>query len=232
MALDTNLVAYYKFDENTGTSVGDSVGTKTGTFNGSGTKWATGKINSGGNFVQASSHYVNIPGFNNIMNYAAMSMSVWGKFTSFPSDSRVCGNSDTGANNGGIMLSVSNTQGKFYFTVGNGTARGQANFSGITTATWYHMVGTYDGANVKLYINNVIGTSATLTGSINAVATDLNIGRQPAYGGVDYVNGVIDEVGIWNRALTSAEVGELYNSGAGFQYPFTATANTTNFFSL
>jgi len=37
-------------------------------------------------------------------------------------------------------------------------------------------------------------------------------------------DGVIDELGIWDRVLSASEVTELYNSGSGFQYPFTEGA--------
>jgi hypothetical protein len=40
--------------------------------------------------------------------------------------------------------------------------------------------------------------------------------------------GDIDEVGIWSRVLTSTEVTQLYNGGAGLQYPFT-NGNNRNF---
>jgi len=40
--------------------------------------------------------------------------------------------------------------------------------------------------------------------------------------------GTIDEVGVWNRVLTSSEVASLYNTGTGFQYPFTATTTTVS----
>src|SRR5262249_31508245 len=38
-----------------------------------------------------------------------------------------------------------------------------------------------------------------------------------------YFNGAIDEIGVWNRALTSTEITNLYNSGAGLAYPLTAS---------
>ena len=46
------------------------------------------------------------------------------------------------------------------------------------------------------------------------------MGRQ-AGGAPFYVDGIIDEVGIWARSLSDAEVTQLYNAGAGLTYPFT-----------
>lgn len=224
MALTTSLISYYKFDENSGTTVGDSVGTNTGTYNGSGTAWTTGIINSGGNFVQANSNSVHIPGFNNIITYSAISVQAWVKFASFPSDSRIVANSHTDSDSKGIQLYTANSGGiqRLRFDVGLGSPiRGESTGGGISTGTMYHVIGVYDGATVTIYINNVQGSSNSGSGTITASALDLWISGNPAYSG-DYVNGVIDEVAIWNRALTSTEVSQLYNSGAGLQYPFTS----------
>jgi len=40
------------------------------------------------------------------------------------------------------------------------------------------------------------------------------------HGGGDYMDGLVDEVGIWNKVLTSGEITDLYNSGSGLAYPF------------
>src|SRR5579872_1355940 len=51
MSLITNIVSYYNFDENSGTTVNDKAGSNNGTWGGTtGSQWTTGKINSGGNF--------------------------------------------------------------------------------------------------------------------------------------------------------------------------------------
>jgi len=85
--------------------------------------------------------------------------------------------------------------------------------------TWYHLVYTYDGTNVYGYINGTgVGTSTPASGngtnnnnadrfSILAYDTGQAIGN--------YFSGLVDEAGVWNRALTQTEVTDLYNSGAG-----------------
>ncbi len=90
------------------------------------------------------------------------------------------------------------------------------------TAGWIHLAFTYDGSGsnvgLQLYVNGT--TPATITsgsGSVSDITTpgiELSIGARNVDGG-GKVAGNIDIVGIWNRVLTSAEVAELYNSGAG-----------------
>jgi hypothetical protein len=67
---------------------------------------------------------------------------------------------------------------------------------------------------------------------MNVSGTDGNfIGNYNNYDSNWGFDGMIDEIGVWSRALTSGEVTQLYNSGAGLQYPFTSN-NTSAFFNL
>ncbi|NTW31039.1 MAG: LamG domain-containing protein, partial [Bacteroidetes bacterium] len=92
---------------------------------------------------------------------------------------------------------------------------------GITN--WHHVVWTYAGngtSNLKLYIDG------SLVSQCNPSDGGSGWGVYPAsnrgFIGMDNTNtpGYFDEVGFWSRALTAAEVTSLYNSGAGWQYPF------------
>jgi hypothetical protein len=88
--------------------------------------------------------------------------------------------------------------------------------AGLTQNTWYHAVVTYDGTTTKLYLNGAAPVTSTET--INTTHTDyLSLGYGPLYG---YIAGLIDEVDMWDRALTAGEVSELYNGSTGKYYPF------------
>jgi hypothetical protein len=106
----------------------------------------------------------------------------------------------------------------------------------MTTATWYHVVGTFDGGtgNLKIYINGTLENTepSALTGVFNSTA-QFQIGHIQEFGGGagGYFDGIIDEFGVWSRALSGAEVTELYNSGSGLAYPFAST-NTGAFLSF
>jgi len=79
----------------------------------------------------------------------------------------------------------------------------------IPLNTWTHLATTYDGANLRYYVNGVlIGTTAG-TGSINVANGALRIGGNnsaPAGQG-EFFRGLIDEVRVYNRALSAAEIG-------------------------
>lgn len=77
--------------------------------------------------------------------------------------------------------------------------------------TWHHIVGTYSGDTMKVYHDNVVSVFCLVSGPIdNCLGGNLNIGRSAAQF-TDYFMGSIDDVRIYNRALSAAEVAQLYN---------------------
>lgn len=81
----------------------------------------------------------------------------------------------------------------------------------LTTNTWYHVVTTYDGTTRSIYLNGVLKASDTNQGPNNATAAEFHIGKTCC---AEYFTGLIDDVAIYNRAVTAAEVLELTNNSA------------------
>ena len=112
--------------------------------------------------------------------------------------------------------------GNFRTIIGNGTtsvAREATTFGAPTTATWYMVTAwktaaTSPANSTSIAINAGTADSSALTGTV-AEATIFRIGSRS---GADFMNGRIDQVGFWKRALTSAERTQLYNGGAGLSY--------------
>ena len=82
----------------------------------------------------------------------------------------------------------------------------------LSNATWYHLATVHDGTSATLYLNG----SSLGTQTVNAVGSTsgntFNIGRYST--GSYYWNGYLDEVALFNRALTSSEVSNIYSSKA------------------
>src|SRR5581483_11362428 len=70
--------------------------------------------------------------------------------------------------------------------------------------TWTHLAGTYDGTTLRLYVNGTQVGTAAKTGGIAVSTNPLQIGGDSIYG--QYFSGVIDEVRIYNRALSVTEI--------------------------
>ena len=74
----------------------------------------------------------------------------------------------------------------------------------IALNTWTHLAASYDGAAFRLYVNGSQVTSRAVSGSVATSTSPLRLGGNTIWG--EYFAGVIDEVRIYNRALSAAEV--------------------------
>ena len=104
------------------------------------------------------------------------------------------------------------TDEKIYWTC-NGLSDTQVvSTTTLSAGSWYHVAGVYDGSNIKLYINGVEEDSDSSTGSIDNDDVSFTIGAREA--GMDrHFNGKIGQSAIWNKALSSTEVGAIYTLG-------------------
>ena len=82
----------------------------------------------------------------------------------------------------------------------------------INDGEWYHIAGTYDGSDMRVYINGAETNSTGKSGSLDGYgAIGLRIGTQVGSG--RYFDGVIDDVRVYNRVLSAEEISRLYELG-------------------
>jgi Concanavalin A-like lectin/glucanases superfamily/Secretion system C-terminal sorting domain len=87
----------------------------------------------------------------------------------------------------------------------------QANSS--NGGVWEHFVIVADGVECKVYKNGVfLFTSTTPTINMGNSVGNLTIGSGGGWGTTKWMDGILDDIGIWNRALTQAEITDLYNN--------------------
>jgi N,N-dimethylformamidase beta subunit-like protein/uncharacterized protein DUF4082/concanavalin A-like lectin/glucanase superfamily protein/fibronectin type III domain protein/BACON domain-containing protein/Big-like domain-containing protein len=82
--------------------------------------------------------------------------------------------------------------------------RGISGTTATPVGTWTHLAATYDGANLRLYVNGTQVATRAQTGNIRASTGALRIGGNNVW--AEWFSGLIDEVRIYNRALTAAEI--------------------------
>ena len=80
----------------------------------------------------------------------------------------------------------------------------------VRAQEWVHVALVCDGAEGRVYLNGVVDGRANVAGKIAESNNELRIGRGEPAG---YFNGTIDDVRIYNRALSAGEVKQLYNIG-------------------
>ncbi|OGU41945.1 MAG: hypothetical protein A2X61_11800 [Ignavibacteria bacterium GWB2_35_12] len=88
---------------------------------------------------------------------------------------------------------------------------GIGSISKIDLNSWYFVVGTYDGTNMKLYVNSILENTYKIVGDRQSNNKKLMIGRQDDNSYPYWVTGILDDIRIYNRALTDCEINTLYN---------------------
>jgi len=99
------------------------------------------------------------------------------------------------------------------YTIGsNGSVSYNSN-SDLVTNAWVHAVYTHDNNSAKLYINGVAVSASSVIGGLSSNNLPMWIGARPFAGSNSaFYHGTLDDIGIWNRALTPAEVQALYSA--------------------
>ncbi len=230
MALTDNIVSYWKLDEASGTRA-DSVGSNTLADNNT-VLSAAGKINNAADFELANSESLSITNASQsgLGFTGTFSVSFWMYLESAAdtNGTALLGKSlGTGNQRGYVFMAAPTALYAFFSPDGTDPSQQQATFSTtISATTWYHVVFVYtSGATESLqcYVNgSSVSTDTTFAQSIFSNTADFIIGASPLAG--SYMDGLIDEVGVWSRALSGAEVTSLYNGGAGFTYPFSTAS--------
>jgi hypothetical protein len=115
------------------------------------------------------------------------------------------------------------TEDRFTLSMYSSTTRKFVNASTFglpSTGTWYFLYAYHDSVanELGISVNNGTIDTQSYTGTPNSNQARINIGRfSPSFPYL--LNGKVDEMGLWQRLLTPAEVTELYNSGTGIGYP-------------
>jgi Concanavalin A-like lectin/glucanases superfamily/Galactose oxidase-like, Early set domain/Bacterial Ig domain len=204
------LVVAYGFNEGSGTTVTDSSGSNNaGTITGA--TWAQGRFGNALSF-NGISDIVRIPASSSLNVSSAMTLEAWIKPTTAQSGWRTIMQREVDA----YFLNASNSNGPL-LPSGGGTFNGTGAYVSGTTANpvnaWTHVALTYDGAMLRLYVNGALAASQAQTGSIQTTSNPLWIGGNSPYG--EYFQGIIDEVRVYNRALSQAEIQTDINTPVG-----------------
>lgn len=202
-SLTDGLVAYYPFN---GNAIDESVNGNNGTVKG-----ATLTTDRSGNPNRAYSFdgvndYIEINNSSSLNLTNALSISCWTVKISSSSASSVI-SKDIPATDQGYRFDFLNEKGRF---VKQGNTFDMTNLV-YSQNIWYHTVIVIDGANLKYYINGILDKSYVSTLPVRTTSLPLLIGSDAEMNPSRFFNGKIDDIRIYNRPLTEADIQLLYN---------------------
>jgi chitodextrinase len=208
MAQTSGLVAAYSFNEGSGTTVADGSGKgNSGTI--SGATWTTsGKYGSGLTFNGTSAR-VSINNSASLQLTTGMTLEAWVN----PSTVSSAWRDVIYKGNDNYYLEATSTTSSRPAMGGTFSSSLLVGTAALTANAWAHLAATYDGTTMRLYVNGTQVASRAQTGAIATSTNPLQIGSDSLYG--QYFKGIIDEVRVYNVALTAAQIQADMNTPIG-----------------
>ncbi len=204
------LVGYWNFDEGTGSTANDlsglaNNGSWSGTQAGSSGYYSAGKIGSYAGFFNGTNDLVTAPASN--LGISDITMMAWVKPTSLSGFQRVISSTSTVTNPYSMLFNGTNLT----YQINNS---GHTNLSSatISNGVWTHIAVTFSSSTriASLYVNGAFDKSYGGNGvPANATETTFIGGGT---GAIQLFKGLIDDVRIYNRVLSSAEIQAIYNA--------------------
>jgi len=205
----SGIVSYWKFDEGSGTIAYDSVGSNDGAL--SGASWILGQV--GGALDFSGSDYIEVPN-SEALNPEHLTLELWTYPTSTGYYRSMAEKQLPGFAYPWVQyaLNFSGNTSKPNFNVKiNDIGYNVTADEPIPLNAWTYLAGTYDGETLKLYVNGALVKTATSPiGPIDSSPDMFYMGKPPSNA---YYYGKLDEVAIYNRALTPEEIQQHYQNG-------------------
>lgn len=202
--LENGLVSYYDFDSDTTDIHGTSDFNNTGAV-----ATSNGALNGAYNYSGSGTYML-----RNTLPSSTKTVSFW-------INADVIGNYMMTQYNGKSQVYFDGTSHLLYYSPHTGNQMKSSSTS-WNTQQWYHFVIVINGTSSKFYVDG--SEMAYATNDMDAADTGFELGGTNGFylgsystGGINY-KGRIDELGIWNIALDSSQVQELYNSGTPLSY--------------
>jgi glucose/arabinose dehydrogenase/PKD repeat protein len=215
-------VAHWRLGETSGTSAADSSGTNTGTYSGGFTLGVPGLLTGDTDKavqLNGTTGQVAVANAGALNPTAAITVAAWGTSTSF-----------TNRNPRLVQKGITDNQYRLLVEGGRvvwdiaGVGSVSAAVPSLNARHFY--AGTYDRANLRLYIDGSQVASTAATAAIPTTTQPLAIGNKPTSTDArDPWPGVVDEVSIHNVALSAAQVSQLWSTGSNG--PGTGTGDPT-----
>ena len=207
----SDVIGAWDLDEGTGGTITDHSGMgNDGTIFGD-LEWSSGYTGNGIQF-DGVDDYVEIPASPSLdINGDKVSVSLWTKLAYLPADLPTGYGPlyDSDTDNYVLYQDRGNNELRFKVTTSGGAERPGIPGPELSTEKWVHVVGVYDGATAAIYLDGEMMDSHDLTGTVKA-GQIVKIGNSSG----SMFEGAIDNIQVFNKALSTDEVAFLYNGFA------------------
>jgi hypothetical protein len=202
-------VASYSLDEGTGTTVNDS-STNNNKGTTANTTWAAGEYGNALKFTGATNSMATISNSSSLALTTGLTLEAWVNPSTLNSPdagwcAAVAKDHQNSNNDVAYALYAANGNGTppaLHLLIGNQDV-GLQGTSVLTLNTWTFLTGTYDGTTMRLYVNGSQVSTKSKTGNITTTTDPLRLGGD--WSG-EMFTGLIDNVRIYNRALSASEI--------------------------
>jgi len=199
--------AYWRLDETSGTTAGSETSTDAGTYQGGYTLGQPGALvnePSTAALFNGTTGTVNLRSSAGLNPTTALTLEGWVKPTSLPATSATIIRKDAQ-----YLLRITGSGGVVFRVWKGGSAREVATGSTLVRAgQWSHVVGTWDGSTMTVYVNGTARGSASVAAPIDSSSNPLYLAS--VWASYDWVNGSLDEVAVYGTALPAARVQSHY----------------------
>ncbi len=230
--LSSGLVGHWTFDGsktnwNTNTTRDSSGQGSTGTLTlmSTTTSPVAGKVGQAFSFPGNTNSFVNVGNGSSLNMTGSFTLSAWVYVTGGDADRDIF-SKNAGSGNVAYLLEVSAGTSKVNLIakVGGAIQALEGN-TALSLNKWYHVVATYNGTTLKLYLNGIEDGSLSASGAVEVIGSALTLGAR--VNGAERFGGKLDDMRVYSRALSTAEVQQLYINGGGvLAKPNTTTLTT------
>ena len=198
------LIARWPLDEKSGEVVHDAIGDNDGTFvSGDNFEWVEGKFDGGLKFDGASTHVL-IPKNPALELADSLTLILWVNLNGTAGRQEIVTFADSyfiSLNDTGVFRAWARSAGDWHGV--DGKTRPEV-------GTWYFVAETYDGADIKLYVDGELEGTLAAPGGIEFLNIDMRFGNHHAVAWL--LDGILDEVEIWDKAMTAEEIMAAFTS--------------------
>jgi hypothetical protein len=215
VVLDSSPVSYWRLGESSGTSAADEKNAHNGTYTNGPTLAKSGAIagnqNTAVSFDGVDDHVTT--GDLSVCEGTNFSIEAWAKGTSATTNLWITSEGSTTTNNPICGLVHEGANARFYVRDNAGTATTPTGSTGtFNDGNWHHLVGVRNGNTFTLYVDGA--QAAQTTATLGAIAVDTSaIGALKRAAVGNYYPGTVDDVAIYNTALSATQAKLHYDAG-------------------